>query len=205
MFTSFAVLSRDRAYVAYAINGAFVASTFFVYMTTAPFVYVGLLGLSATGYALYYMTTVGGFLVGYVIAGRAAAAHVAIDRALSVATLFCFAAAVAGLAVAIVLPWSVWSLTLPVILLTVCSGVVTPNNQAAIVSGDARIVGAASGLAGFVQMMVGGVLIQLVGVLPHATPYPMTGAMVVSAGIGAAAILWRGPPRPRDDGGTQVP
>ena len=187
--SSFGTLLRDRRYRAYALNGAFVASMFFVFMTTAPFIYVGVLHISATGYAFYYMTTVGGFFVGYVIAARAAG-RVAMDRMLVLGSAAGLAAVCVSLAVATTVAWTAWSLTVPIIALTVASGTVTPNSQAAVVSGDPRTIGAASGLAGFLQMLVGGCLIQGVGLLPHETPYPMIIAMAVSGALGLGAIVW---------------
>jgi hypothetical protein len=88
------------------------------------------------------------------------------------------------------MPVTPWSLTLPVVALTIASAVNAPNNQAAVVSGDPRTIGAASGLAGFLQMFVAATLIETVGVLPQSTPYPMTLSMLFSAGAGLTAILW---------------
>jgi DHA1 family bicyclomycin/chloramphenicol resistance-like MFS transporter len=194
MARSFTTLLKDRRYTAYAFNGAFVASIFFVYMTTAPFVYIGVLGVTATTYALAYMTTIGGFLVGYAIAARAAG-RVSIDRMLVLGTSCSLAASCVALAVTASGWWTLWSLTVPVIALTIANGTVTPTNQAAVVSGDPRTVGAASGLAGFLQMMVGAILIQAVGALPHSTPYPMSIAMVLSGAAGLAAVVWGLRPR----------
>jgi DHA1 family bicyclomycin/chloramphenicol resistance-like MFS transporter len=189
MLSSFGTLLRDRVYTAYALNGAFVASIFFVYMTAAPFVYITLLGLTATQYALYYMLTIGGFLIGYAVASRIAG-RVPIANALKYASVLACGAALLAVMLAMVLPWTAWTLTLPVILVTVGSGINSPNSQAAVVSGDPRTIGAASGLAGFSQMMVGALLIQFVGMLPHNTPYPMLGTMLFTSIIGVATIVW---------------
>ena len=189
MISSFGHLLRDRRFTGYALNGAFVPGAFFVYMTAAPFIYVGLLGLSATGYAMYYMTTVVGSLAGYVLASRLAG-RVSIDRTLTIASWCCFAAALVGALVAVAMPVTPWSLTVPVIALMIASAVNAPNNQAAVVAGDPRTIGAASGLAGFMQMIVGASLIEIVGLLPQDTPHPMTLSMLFSAVAGLAAILW---------------
>ncbi len=187
--SSFGTLLRDRRFTGYALNGAFIPGAFFVYMTAAPFIYVGVLGLSATGYAMYYMTTVIGSLAGYLLAGRLAG-RASIDRALSLATWGCFAAAAVGALLPFIMPVTPWSLTLPVVALMIAAAVNAPNNQAAIVGGDPRTIGAASGLAGFLQMIVGATLIEIVGVLPQNTPYPMTLSMLLSAACALAAILW---------------
>jgi DHA1 family bicyclomycin/chloramphenicol resistance-like MFS transporter len=189
MFSGFAGLVRDRRYMGYALNGAFIASIFMVFMTSAPFIYIGLLDMSASTYALYYMTTIAGFLLGSGIAARAAA-RVAINRMIVVSSVAALIATVVGLLVCLALPWSPWAFTLPVIALAIASGTLTPNVQAAIVSGDVRIVAAASGFGGFLQMIISAFLIQAVSFLPHTTPYPTYAAMVASACAGGLAIWW---------------
>ena len=189
MASAFFALMRDRRYMGYALNSALIASIFMVFMTSAPFLYIGLLNISASTYALYYMTTIGGFLSGTAIAARLAA-RVPMNRMLMVASCGSAAATLAGLMVCLLLPWSGWSFTLPVIAVTLCSGALTPNAQAAIVSGDARIVAIASGFAGFLQMIISALLIQAVSFLPHSTPAPTYAAMVASAWAGLAAIIW---------------
>ncbi len=189
MFSGFPGLVRDRRYMGYALNSAFVASIFMVFMTSAPFIYIGLLGISASTYALYYMTTIIGFLFGTGIAARGAT-RVSLNRMIVISSIAALAATVAGLAVCIAVPWSPWSLTLPVIALAVASGALTPNVQAAIVGGDARIVAAASGLGGFVQMIISAALIQAVSFLPHTTPYPTYATMLASAVAGVVVIVW---------------
>lgn len=189
MFSGFPGLMRDRRYMGYALNSAFVACIFMVFMTSAPFIYIGLLGISASTYALYYMATIIGFLCGTGIAARAAT-RVSLNRMIVISSIAAVAATAAGLAVCIALPWSAWSLTLPVVAIAVASGALTPNAQAAIVGGDARIVAAASGLGGFLQMIISAVLVQAVGFLPHTTPYPTYAAMLASAVAGVFVIVW---------------
>ena len=199
IFAAFAGLVRDRRYMSYALNGAFISSIFMVFMTSAPYIYIGLLNISASTYALYYMTTIAGFLAGSVIAARAAA-HVPTNRMIVLSSLAAVAATLAGLIVCIALPWSAWSFTVPVIALALANGTGAPNVQAAIVGGDARIVAAASGFGGFLQMIISAVLIQAVSFLPHTTPYPIYATMVACACAGVIAILWGLRAAPAADG-----
>ena len=199
IFAAFSGLVRDRRYMSYALNGAFISSIFMVFMTSAPYIYIGLLNISASTYALYYMTTIAGFLAGSVIAARAAA-HVPTNRMIVLSSLAAVAATLAGLIVCIALPWSAWSFTVPVIALALANGTGAPNVQAAIVGGDARIVAAASGFGGFLQMIISAVLIQAVSFLPHTTPYPIYATMVACACAGVIAILWGLRAAPAADG-----
>ena len=199
IFAAFSGLVRDRRYMSYALNGAFISSIFMVFMTSAPYIYIGLLNISASTYALYYMTTIAGFLAGSVIAARAAA-HVPTNRMIVLSSLAAVAATLAGLIVCIALPWSARSFTVPVIALALANGTGAPNVQAAIVGGDARIVAAASGFGGFLQMIISAVLIQAVSFLPHTTPYPIYATMVACACAGVIAILWGLRAAPAADG-----
>jgi DHA1 family bicyclomycin/chloramphenicol resistance-like MFS transporter len=64
-----------------------------------------------------------------------------------------------------------------------------PNAQAGAVSVDPKAAGAASGLAGFIQMLIGAGVAQAVGTIQDGTPYPMLGTMLVCSALALAAIV----------------
>jgi len=182
-------LLTSRSFRTYALQGTFAMAAFFAFMTAAPFVYIQVLGLSHSEYGLYYMTTIIGFLAGYFIAAKLSAS-VGMNRMIVIGTILAFAAAcicvlnvVAGL-------WTPIALTAPVVAMAIATGIATPNSQAGVIGGDLRTVGAASGLAGFLQMMFGAVVVQAVGILHDGTPYPMVILMLGSSSLALLTIVW---------------
>jgi DHA1 family bicyclomycin/chloramphenicol resistance-like MFS transporter len=74
--------------------------------------------------------------------------------------------------------WTTLALVGPMMLTTFGNGLAIPNAQAGAISVDPVLAGTASGLSGFVQMLVAALVSQAVGMLQNGTPYPMLGFMV---------------------------
>jgi len=189
-------LLYSRSFRTYAFQGTFSMAAFFAFMTAAPFVYIQVLGLSHSEYGFYYMTTIIGFLVGYFLAAKLSMS-VGMNRMIVIGTVLAFAAAcicvfnvVAGL-------WTPIALTAPVAAMAIATGIATPNSQAGVVSGDLRTVGAASGVAGFLQMMFGAVVIQAAGIFHDGTPYPMVILMLGSTSLALVTVVWGFSPPPK--------
>ena len=85
--------------------------------------------------------------------------------------------------------WSPWTLFLPTSLAAFAQGVAMPNSQAAFVSVDPQLAGAASGLGGFLQMGIAAAVAQLVGSLQDGTPWPMAIGMMLCAAAALIAAL----------------
>jgi DHA1 family bicyclomycin/chloramphenicol resistance-like MFS transporter len=76
--------------------------------------------------------------------------------------------------------WVPWSLFGPIILLGLGNGMSMPNAIAGAISVEPKVAGAASGLAGFLQMLVAAIFAQLAGMWQNGTPYPMIGFMIAA-------------------------
>ena len=63
-----------------------------------------------------------------------------------------------------------------------------PNAIAGAISVDPRVAGAASGLAGFLQMLVAALFAQLAGMWQNGTPYPMIGFMIAATILSLTAF-----------------
>ncbi len=63
-----------------------------------------------------------------------------------------------------------------------------PNAMAGAISVDPRAAGAASGLAGFLQMLVAAGFAQAAGTWQNGTPFPMVGFMLGAAILSFAAV-----------------
>ncbi len=68
--------------------------------------------------------------------------------------------------------------------------------MAGAISVDPRAAGAASGLAGFLQMLIAAVFAQLSGMWQNGTPFPMICFMIAASAFALLSFLWafRGTP-----------
>jgi DHA1 family bicyclomycin/chloramphenicol resistance-like MFS transporter len=82
-----------------------------------------------------------------------------------------------------------WALFGPCILLAIGNGLSVPNAMAGAISVDPRIAGTASGLAGFLQMLIAAVFAQLSGMWQNGTPFPMIGFMIAASALALLSFL----------------
>ena len=182
MLLSFVSLLRIPAFLAYAGQLSFGLGMFMALIGGAPFVVVRVLERPPTELGVLLLILSAGFMAGTFITARIAG-RVGVDRMIRFGS---------GLSVAfgvLTLEWNVWTIFLPATGMAFAMGLIMPNAQAAAVSVNPRIAGAASGLMSFIQMSTGAVFAQLVGLLQDGTPIPMVIVVTLAAVLGFASIM----------------
>lgn len=177
-------------FLAYGLHSAFTFGIFFAYMGAAPYVIITVFGTDATTFGLWMLLVVGGFIVGNLLSVRLNR-RVAADRLITIGTVVCLV--MLGVAAGLLWAgnWAPWALFVPGTLVAVGAGLATPNSQAlAVRVGESR-AGTASGLVGFLLLIVGGLAVQAVGWAQDDTPYPMMIALLVLATLALASIVVR--------------
>jgi DHA1 family bicyclomycin/chloramphenicol resistance-like MFS transporter len=173
---AFGTLLRDRRYCGYTLAVSFVFAGLMVYTGIGPFVFIDFLGLSPEHYGMLALVTVTGFLIGSLIAGRMTA-RFGLDRLLVAGAVICLVGGGGMAALAVVGSRDVFAgvlvLVLPMTVFTLGMGLVLANGMAGAMAPFPRIAGAASALMGFVQMVVAGAVVVLVGLLPQTSARPM--------------------------------
>jgi|GEM_PF-2312136 len=167
-------------------GGAFTRTSFYAYLTASPFIFTQMLHRPATEVGLYYLAVMSGVPIGSFASSRLAA-RVRLSlllRATSAvavlgAALFFVAAASGMLNLATVL--------LPMIIFSVGVGASGPVAITSAISTDPQMIGAASGLYGFMQMANGALCTLAVGFFP-ADP-ALSAASVLLAGGGLGSVF----------------
>ena len=188
MLDGFATLLRSSTFCGYAFNMAFGSASFFSFLAGAPYIMVELLGRTPSEYGLYFILLSLGYMLGNFLAGRLSR-RVGGDRMILIGNLLAFLGvfALLGLAAAgVFTPIAIFG---PMIVVTVSNGISLPNATAGAISVDPKSVGAASGLAGFLQIAIGALTTFVVGVLQDDTQFPMILVMLGSTCIAFAALL----------------
>ncbi len=189
MLRSFLSLLRVPAFLAYAGQLSFGLGMFMAFIGAAPFVVVRVLGRPPTELGVLLLIITGGFMVGTFITARIAG-RVGVDRMIMFGSGLSVAFGILMVALVLAGEWTVWAIFLPGAGMAFANGLIMPNAQAAAVSINPRIAGAASGLMGFLQMSTGALFAQLAGVLQDGTPIPMVIVVTVASVLGFVSILF---------------
>ncbi len=176
-------------FLAYTLTLAFSSGVFFSFLAGAPYIMVTILGLSPLDYGLWFILTSFGYMAGNGISGRYSE-RLGIDRMIGIGTYLCFiGCALSVLAFTLGLH-SPYSLFLPMFLVAIGNGMVLPNGIAGAMSIDPALAGTAAGLSGFMQMGLGALLSQSVGLTQIATPWGSLYVMLASATLAIAMARW---------------
>ncbi len=179
-------LLTDRMFMGLTFIGAFGMASFFVFITSASFVYTGQFGLSPTGFSLAFAVNAIGFFASSQLAaglGQRFGARPVIRWAtagFAICACATFALVAAGLT------------SLPVVmgglfLGNAFLGLVIPTVMVLALDDHGDIAGLASSLGGTMQMLTGGLVTALAGPYFDGSALPMLAAIAI-CGIIAASL-----------------
>jgi len=174
------LLLRRREFIAYTLQSTFAISTFFAFISGAPYFMIGVLDRSATDYGLLFMIVSSGFMLGNFVTARLGRSF-GIDRFIRTGCYLAVLGAAIMLGLMIAGYWTPLAIFGPMIFIAFANGLSIANAQAGAVSVEPSLAGTASGIAGFAQMGMAALVSQAVGVLQNGTPYPMVGFMSLCA------------------------
>lgn len=165
-------LLREPEYLGYALSMSFNNAVFFSFITGAPFIIADLMNLTPGIYALYFMLVSGGYMFGNFMVGRFSAKY-GTDRMIHIGNI--------NMLLGVMLAIYCFNLgySHPIILfgpmgiIAISAGVISPNAIAGLLDVKPEIAGTASGLSGFLQMMIAAFATFLVGWFYQNTGFSM--------------------------------
>ena len=185
-FNGFWRLLRDWHFLGITFIGGLGMASFFAFLASSSFIYIGHYGLTPTQYGLAFSVNAVGFIgasqLTAKLGGRFGMGRLVIGAA-SLHTMFALillGASVAGadsLAVLIALLFCAFA----------CLGLVIPSTMVLALENHGAIAGMASALGGTLQMMTGGLMIAVVSLFFDGTALPMVTAIAL-CGTGALAL-----------------
>ena len=186
-------LLRDRPYMVLTFLAGFSFASFFVFISTASFVYTREFGLSPTQFSFAFAVNAVGFFAASQFASTLAR-RVGTLRMIRVATtgfaLSTFAGLGLGLAGLASLPVTMATLFVGNIFL----GVILPSAQVQALEDHGSNAGLAASLGGTMQMVAAGVLVAVAGPFLDGTVVPMQGAIALCGAL-ALGLSWLLPRR----------
>ena len=185
MGRSFVLLLRSPTFLGFALTTAFTSASWFTFLASAPYLLSEVLHEPLSTYGLMILLPMAAYMVGNAGVARLSVA-VGSARLLIVGLTLSLASGVM-LAVWCLVELTPWALFVPMAISSIGNGLSQPPALAAGLSVHPRIAGAASGLLGFLQMMIAALGTLLIGRLPQHTALSMV--LVVVASLALALVF----------------
>ncbi|ASM71838.1 MULTISPECIES: multidrug effflux MFS transporter [Roseobacteraceae] len=190
------ILFRDRGFMGLTMIGGFGMASFFVFIASAPFVYVQEFGLTPTQFSLAFAVNA----IGFFSASQMAAP---LGERLGMRPLVRFG--VTGFTFCVLLLLLIVASgfqNLPVVIAglfcaNACLGVVIPTTMVLALDAHGERAGLASSLGGTLQMLAGGLMIAATGPFFDGTVLPMLAAIAICGVMAMGFALFTVPRRVR--------
>jgi MFS transporter, DHA1 family, multidrug resistance protein len=182
------VLFRDPVFIGLTFVGGFGMASFFVFISTAAFVYTGQFGLTSVQFSLAFAVNAIGFFASSQVAaplgerfGMVPVMRYAVfGFAICACTLLALVLAGAG---------SLFVIIALLFLGNACLGLIIPTTMVVALDDHGDIAGLASSLGGTLQMVAGGVMISLTGLIFDGTALPMVAVIAFCALVALGLAL----------------
>jgi DHA1 family bicyclomycin/chloramphenicol resistance-like MFS transporter len=181
MGRSFVLLLRSPTFLGFALTTAFTSVSWFTFLASAPYLLSEVLHEPPSTYGLMILLPMAAYILGNAGVARLSVA-VGSARLLIIGLALSLASGVM-LAVWCLVAMTPWALFVPMAVSSVGNGLSQPPAIAAGLSVHPRIAGAASGLLGFLQMMIAAFGTLLIGHLPQHSAQSMVIVVVVSLAL----------------------
>lgn len=153
---SYRALLSSKDYMGFTLGGGFATTSIYAVVTAAPFVFTDQLGRSSKEVGIYLTLVMGGMVLGNMLA-RFLLQRCTLKRVLLGAnTLSLFSAAIM-LAMTLFFPLTVLTFIGPAFVFSIAAGLTSPGAATEAISINPTMTGAASGLYGCAQMVIGAV------------------------------------------------
>lgn len=177
---SFGELLRDWHFLGLTFIGGLGMASFFAFLATSSFVYIGHYGLTPTQYSLAFSVNAIGFIgasqLAGVLGGRFGMVRVVIAAVSAYAT---FAVLLLALTLA---GFDSLRVLIPLLFTSFAFlGLVIPSTMVLSLEDHGPIAGIASALGGTLQMVTGGVMIAVAGLFFDGTSLPMVATIALTA------------------------
>ncbi|MGB0749138.1 MAG: multidrug effflux MFS transporter [Magnetospiraceae bacterium] len=185
MFASFGILAGQWGFLRPALTISFSSAVFFSFLGGAPYVTITLMGRSSAEYGFYFAIVGLCYMAGNFLTGRLSE-RLGAQSLITGGTIITLGGGILLAGAYLIGLLNPITLFLGMSVVALGNGLCLPSGTAAAISADPARIGAASGLAGFLQMASGAIASFLVGALLDQTATPLIVAMT---GFAIAAFV----------------
>lgn len=183
-------LACNPAFLRYAGLSSFASACFFIFLGASPHLVIEAMGRSTSEFGMWYIVLGVGYSLGNLTVARGT--HLlGPERMMAVGNILLLIGVVIMLALSLVPVMHPAAVFVPAVLFTYGNGLVLPHSMGAAIQTDRSAGGAASGLMGFSQMLVGAIGSYVVSKLPGETAFWMAAMMLISGIISYVLMPFR--------------
>jgi DHA1 family bicyclomycin/chloramphenicol resistance-like MFS transporter len=187
-FGSYGALLRDPVFTGLSVVCGFGLATFFVFIGSAPFVYIEYFGLTPTQFSLCFAVNAASFFAMSQLTARLSARF-------GLAPLIRWSVMAVAAVMALLAATTLWgsNLALMMTLLFIgfgFLGLLLPAAGVLSMEDHGAVAGSASALLGAIQMVTAAVSMTLVGLFADHTPAPMLVGIALCAAAAMLTVVW---------------
>jgi len=186
-FETYKMLLANRVYVSLAISSTLIACGFFSFVTCAPFIASEAMGDNLTRYGFWFLFVALGFMAGSFVSAQLSSA-LSHSRMVLLGHGLSLTGALAMFVSIGFYPISFAGLFLTMALFTFGRGLSQPHLQSLSISAVPVNRASASGLLGFIQLLLGALFAQLVATLTEHVGFAMLPLFLVSFALIATTL-----------------
>jgi len=155
---------KSNQYIGYALSSTFIACAFYLFIGSAPYIVVNHLGGNSADFGNWFLIVALAFMFGSLCSGTLTK-RISINSMISLGHAISLLGATTLFLLSVYGQLNYFSLFIPMSLLTFGRGLSQPSAQSAAIACALSRAGTASGLLGFIQLIIGASIAQLVPVL----------------------------------------
>lgn len=166
ILSKYQLVFEAKSYVFFALSGTLIASCFFAFLNSAPFIVRTHLGGNSAQYGIWFLSVAIGFMIGSFSAGKLSH-KLGTDKMVLLGNTICL---LSGLSMCVLLlKWGVTyqNLFIPMACFTFGRGISQPSAQSSALNCVRTATGTASGMLGFIQLLVGALVAQVMPIVFH--------------------------------------
>ncbi|BBK42020.1 Bcr/CflA family drug resistance efflux transporter [Allostella vacuolata] len=183
------LLLGSSAFIGYTLGTGLATASWYAFAAGAPYLLVAAMNESPSAYGLWILLPMGGYTIGNLVASRLSQ-RLGVDRMIVMGTAIGLAATAALVLWTGLAPIGPFALFLPMAILTFGQGMAQPNGVAGAISVHPHIAGAASGLLGFIQMVVSAVATLLLSAIQAPVAWPTVSVLAGSVALSTVAFAY---------------
>jgi DHA1 family bicyclomycin/chloramphenicol resistance-like MFS transporter len=198
VFRSYGYLLTNRHFLAYSLAISLAWCAYFSFISYSPHVLQHLLGVSPVFYGVCFALVVVGYITGTTLT-RKMSGKWGMDRMILNGSILSVVASLFLFVVNTFVGLSVAGIVLPMMVVMIGVGAIFPACHAAVMQPFPAIVGTASGLFFFIQMISGAMCSLIVDQFEGRTQLPMVSAILFSSCLLFVSFYWLGWRKPKSE------
>lgn len=188
MIRGYGLLLRTPVFLYYVVIGASLTGAFFAFISSAPLVFIGALGVTPDILSLLIAVLPLGYVFGSFTAARLMI-RLGVARLVLISGVCVIIATAGFLAVSLAGVRDPTVLMGPLFVMGICHGMASPSALAGVVSARPDLAGTAAALAGCLQVAFGALVALGMGTLTYEDQLPTTYVMMAFGVIGLIASM----------------